>query len=72
MNNEPSDSDIEVDDLRPEYDFSEAMPNKYAERYRRGTNIVVIDDDLREDFPNTEAVNDALRELLRIRREGAA
>jgi hypothetical protein len=58
--------------MRPEYDFSDGVRGKYAERMRRGSNVVIIDDDLRSDFPSSEAVNAALRELLRRRRAGGA
>jgi hypothetical protein len=61
------------DDLRPEYDMKKLGPGvrgKYHKRYRESTNVVVIDPDLHEAFPNTKAVNDALREVLR-RRERA-
>ncbi len=37
---------------------------KYAARYRAGTNVVLIDPDLHERFPNSEAVNKALRDYL--------
>ena len=55
------------DDVQPEYDLA-TMQNgergKYLERYRQGSNVVVIDPDLAEAFPNAKAVNDALREVL--------
>ena len=38
-------------DLLDEYDFSEGVRGKYAERYREGTNIVRLDDDVAEIFP---------------------
>ena len=57
------------DDLRPEYDFA-SMPGgvrgKYADRYRQGANIVKLDDDVSAIFPDTKAVNDALRSLIRM------
>ncbi len=57
------------DDLRPEYDFA-SMPGgvrgKYADRYRQGANIVKLDDDVSAIFPDTKAVNDALRSLIRL------
>ena len=56
----------EDDDIRPEYDFSNAVRGKYYERYRQGTNIVVLEPDVAEAFPDSEAVNDALRSLLKI------
>jgi hypothetical protein len=49
-----------------EYDFSpeqlrNAARGKYAVRYREGVNLVPIDPDLTEVFPDAEAVNQALR-----------
>ena len=58
------------DSLRSEYDLKslgKGIRGKYYERYREGTNVVVIDSDLTKQFPNTKAVNDALRELLESR-----
>jgi len=53
-------------EMRKEYDFSDSRPNKYARKYAEGTNIVVIEPDLVEFFPNTESVNNALRALASI------
>jgi len=58
----------EEDDLRPEYDFSRmkgGVRGKYVERYREGTNLVLLDPDVAAAFPDAKAVNDALRLLLR-------
>lgn len=58
----------EEDDLRPEYDFSKikgGVRGKYVERYREGTNLVLLDPDVADAFPDAKAVNDALRLLLR-------
>jgi hypothetical protein len=41
---------------------------KYAKRYREGTNVVLIDPDLHKLFPNSEAVNRALREYVSKKR----
>ena len=60
-------SSTESDDLRPEYDLDKlgkGVRGKYYQRYQEGTNVVVIDPDLSEAFPNAKAVNEALRELL--------
>nr|VFJ42300.1 MAG: hypothetical protein BECKFW1821A_GA0114235_100159 [Candidatus Kentron sp. FW] len=56
------------DDLRPEYDFdfSKAARGKYYRQYIEGTNVVVLDPDVATAFPNSEAVNDALRAMLRL------
>ena len=66
----------EDDDLLPEYDFSQmkgAVRGKYAERFRDGTNLVLLDPDVAEAFPDAKAVNDALRrvleEKLRVQRQ---
>lgn len=52
-------------DMRPEYDFSGAVRGKYYRRYLESSNVVVIDSDVHERFSNAEAVNDALRTLIR-------
>jgi len=44
-----------------EYDFSGGVRGKYAERYREGTNLVRLDDDVAAIFPNSEEVNAVLR-----------
>jgi hypothetical protein len=52
--------------MRDEYDFSNVRPNKYAKKYAEGTNIVVIDPDLTEFFPDSASVNTAWRALVSI------
>jgi hypothetical protein len=57
------------DELRPEYDFSNmqgGVRGKYVERYRAGTNIVLLDPDVAQAFPTSDAVNEALRLLMQI------
>jgi hypothetical protein len=54
------------DDMRPEYDFSNATRGKYYRRYMESTNVVVLDPDVAKGFKNSEAVNRALRALLRV------
>lgn len=57
------------DDSRPEYDFSKmqgGIRGKYVERYRAGTNIVLLDPDVAQAFPTSDAVNEALRLLMQI------
>ena len=51
-------------DLLPEYDFSKMKlvgRGIYAEQYRSGTNLALLDSDIRKAFPDDEAVNEALR-----------
>lgn len=57
------------DDLLEEYDFSEAEVGKYAERYARGTNLVLLDPDIAKVFPDSASVNRALRTLAEIIQE---
>lgn len=53
--------------MKAEYDFS-AMKNgvrgKYYERYRKGTNVVLLEPDVAKAFPTENAVNEALRGIL--------
>lgn len=58
MNNDP--------DMLEEYDFSKGIRGKYAKRYAEGTNVILIDPDVSEFFPDHDTVNDALRSLIRI------
>ena len=56
-------------EMRAEYRREELGPlvrGKYAARYAKSTNVVVIDPSLTQVFPNSEAVNDALRSLMTI------
>lgn len=57
------------DDLRAEYDFAqlqESVKGKYVKQYKQGTNLVLLAPDLKKAFPTDEAVNEALRLLLRL------
>ena len=58
-------------DMLAEYDFSQSVRGKYAKRYAEGTNVVVLSPDVAEFFPNSEAVNAALRALVDIARKTA-
>lgn len=58
----------------PEYkrsDLGELVRGKYAKRIRESTNIVVLDPQVAKIFPNDEAVNNALRGLIRSTRSDA-
>jgi hypothetical protein len=62
------------DDLAPEYDFSKMKlvgRGIYAERYRSGTNIVLLDRDVRKAFPDDRSVNEALREVAKARQKAS-
>ena len=56
--------DPDRDTMRPEYDFSGGVRNKYAARLRRGTNVVLLDPDVAKAFGSSKAVNQALRALI--------
>jgi hypothetical protein len=59
------------DEMRPEYDFSGGVRGKYVQRFREGTNIVILEPDVAAEFKDSAAVNDALREVLKARRKGS-
>jgi hypothetical protein len=57
------------DELRPEYkrsDFGKMVRGKYASRIAGATNVVVLEPEVAEAFPNDAAVNEALRSLINI------
>jgi hypothetical protein len=59
------------DEMRPEYDFSKGVRGKYFQRYMQSSNVVVLDPDVATAFQNAEAVNDALRGLMRVAQRSA-
>ena len=66
--NREADTDME-DELRPEYDFSQlegGIRGKYVEQYQAGTNLVLLEPDVAQAFPNEDAVNQALRLLIQV------
>jgi len=50
----------------PDIDFSGGVRGKYAARFAEGTNLVALSPDVAEIFPDSTAVNEALRTLARI------
>ena len=61
----------DVKDLRPEYDFSRGKRGVHHEAYRKGTNVVFLEPDLVDAFPDSDSVNHALRLLVRLSRSKA-
>jgi len=53
-------------------DWSKAERGKYAKRYAEGTNVVLIEPDLTDVFPNANSVNRALRALAEVIRAWSA
>ena len=59
------------DEMPPEYDpelIRGGERGKYAESYKKGTNVVLLAPDVAKAFPNAESVNEALRLLMKIAR----
>jgi hypothetical protein len=57
------------DEMRAEYDLSQLkgkVRGKYAERYRAGTNLVLLEPDVAAAFPDAKSVNEALRLLINV------
>ncbi|MCX5644464.1 MAG: hypothetical protein NTZ17_07235 [Phycisphaerae bacterium] len=58
------------DDLRAQYDLGRflktGVQGKYAERFREGTNLVLLAPDVAEAFPTADAVNETLRLVLQL------
>ena len=63
----PEDDDLEIPQLDDEF-FKNAVVGKHYEAMMSNSNVVRIAPDLRHDFPNEQAVNDALRTLVQLRR----
>lgn len=56
------------DEMYTEYDFSVGVRGKYAEQFRSGTNVVLLEPDVADAFPDAKSVNDALRGLIAVAR----
>ena len=54
------------DGMRAEYDFSAGVRGKYARRFAKGTNLVLLEPDVATAFGDGASVNRALRALLEI------
>lgn len=55
--------------MRDEYDLSKlkgAVRGKYHDSYREGTNLVLLQPDVAEAFPDSESMNEALRALMKV------
>lgn len=54
------------DDVLPEYDFSAGQRGRYAQRFAAGSNVVVLAPEVAAVFPDSTAVNEALRTLIKL------
>ena len=62
-----TDRDSDPDEMPALVDFSDAVNpivGKYADRFKGEVRMVVLDQDVAARFPNSAAVNDALRSYL--------
>ena len=50
--------------MKKEYDFSKGVRGKYAERFEKGTNLVLLEPEVAKYFPTAKAVNRALKSLI--------
>ena len=57
------------DELRPEYDLSTLRVRKLGRRRKSFGDVVKLDPDVAGAFPNADAVNEALRFLIRVTKE---
>ena len=64
-----SEPDPDRDTMRPEYDFGKAVRGVTAARYAQGANVVVIDPEVLDVFPDSESVNATLRALAPVLRQ---
>ena len=59
------------DDMREEYDFSSmkgGVRGKYAGAFDKTAITILLDSDVAKVFPDSQAVNEALRTLVRVMR----
>lgn len=57
------------DELRPEYDLSTLRVRKLGPGRKSFGDIVKLEPDVAGAFPNADAVNEALRFLIRVTKE---
>lgn len=60
---------MKKDELREEYDLTKLkgkVRGKYVERYKKGTNLVLLEPEVAEAFPDSESVNNALKMLIQV------
>ena len=52
-------------EMPAEIDFSGGERGRYAKRFAQGTNLVMLEPEVAQVFPDSESVNAALRAVLR-------
>jgi hypothetical protein len=56
-------------EMRPEYrreDLGKGVRGKFYKEYMKGTNLVLLSPDVAAAFPTADAVNEALRTLIKV------
>jgi len=59
------------DELRPEYDLKNLKVRKLGPGRKRFGDVVRLEPDVAEAFPNADSVNEALRSLIRVSKNKA-
>ncbi len=59
------------DTMRPEYDMSGGVRGKYIKRFAKDVVMVTLEPDVAAAFPNADAVNEALRVLIKAAKKVA-
>ncbi|MDT4953018.1 MAG: hypothetical protein QOJ02_1156 [Acidobacteriota bacterium] len=62
----------DIDELRPEYDLGSLRVRRLGRERRSFGEVIRLEPDVAEVFPDAESVNEALRFLIRIAKENKA
>ena len=57
------------DELRPEYDLENLSVRRLGQGRKRFGNVIRLEPDVSDAFPDAESVNQALRFLIRVTKE---
>ena len=57
------------DEMQGEYDIRGGVRGKYYERFRQGTNVVLLEADVATVFRDSDSVNQALQMLIDLARK---
>ena len=63
-----------IDELRPEYDLTTLLKGgvkgKHAKQYSEGTNLVLLEPEIHNEFKTNQEGNDAPRLVIELRKIG--
>ncbi len=57
--------------MKDDYNFSKGIRGKYAKQIADETNVVILDPEVAKQFPTSEAVNKALRKLIKDQKKSS-